>query len=163
MPFNYMPLTSCLFTDMPFNNLPLIYRMVKWKNFNIELGEIIMATSMTHWLDAHDKFDQTYYAYFNQTIPEKVTEKQNNFDLARNLKLNPIKFVEEMITRKINKGIFEVPHVTSCYLVKTSLIQTIEWNENYNAVLEDIWFSNEMKKRKITPKILNKKTYGSSN
>ena len=82
----------------------------------------------------------------------------------RDSNLNPIEYVEEMITRKITKSLFWVLQVSHCYLVKTSLISEFKWPEKYeqNAItlLEDAWFSSEMTKRNIRLKILNEKTYG---
>ena len=148
---------------LPIDSMENKARMGHWKNFNIDPYNIEFAVTLNSWIHYQEKMqedrnprsiDGSLYFYDSEKINELINQKY--------IELNPIDFVREMILRKQTEGIFWVLHLQSCYLVRTSLIQNLTWEESpKNPFREDKWFSDQMRKqRKLALKLLNLETYG---
>ena len=142
-------------------------RIIRWKNYNSVPGDFVIATSMQHWISDLEE------AKTNYLIPYGEGEFDNNnwmaYDFDRQTqyeketKMDPILYVDVMINRRKEFGLFEVLHLSDCFLVKDSVLKDQEWipeKKKMSISMQDSWFSLQMRKRGITPRILNFKTYG---
>lgn len=72
----------------------------------------------------------------------------------------PIQYIENVIVNRKQCGIFRVLTMRDCYLVKSKILDNLDWPLGLQGQDEDTWFSLEIRKRGHSLRVLNKELYG---
>ena len=141
------------------------WKMFTMHNFNVDPRDLTLAYIFGPFGNEYEKEDFAGLTILEENDPRKP-ELQEMLETkrAKMIEKLPISVqIQENIRRsRSTSDLSRVLHVTHCYLVKSEILKDFTFPDNLEEGLEeDIWFSDELRKRlKIPLKVLHDKSYG---